>query len=127
MVDMPQCLERAFKHGLRDRKLVHEIGQAYAQQGLFYEAVPVLRMALTISEAPPFDMLAALGEALLGCSELRAAKAAWLQAHIAAQQEDRDDHKKLAAAALVEIGKTLGDDIEQQMISTRPVNAALEG
>jgi tetratricopeptide (TPR) repeat protein len=72
-----QCLNYGYKNGLADAPLLKQVAMAYLEQGKYHDAITTLRAAVAASPLPDADLHVALGEALLACNELTAAKAQW--------------------------------------------------
>lgn len=101
-----QCLEHGYKCGLEDAALLQELALVHAKQGAYHEAVPVLRKAVAVATGgASFELLAALGEALLACNDLPAAQSQWRAAQAVAEG---GRERAVAAAALESIGVRLG-------------------
>jgi Flp pilus assembly protein TadD len=105
-----QCLQHAYKNGLADGALLKELGIALSSAGRYHDAVPVLRKAAAVlatsGHAVDREVHVTLGEALLECGELEAARAQWVAAAaLAAGSEEA----AVARAALDNIAVRLGE------------------
>jgi tetratricopeptide (TPR) repeat protein len=110
-----QCLEQANRTGIRDANLLGKIGIAHMERGLYHEARPILQRAVACAQAnASYDLLAAFGETLSGCSELEAARQQWGAARAAAK-----DARQLAVAdaAIEKIDVGLGHVSLPQQVS----------
>jgi Flp pilus assembly protein TadD len=117
-----QSLESAEKYGLSDLKVMLEIGEAFATKGMFHESAALLRRVVAKSSQPNFHALSSLGEALLSCNELKAARVAWEHARAVATSEAETE---LSNSAIENLTTLLGDAAEE-MIGTMPVEASVE-